>query len=227
MTCDDFETAIEMRLHGALGDAEATALDVHLVSCARCRTFEAGARGTEAAMRDAASEAARQVDWGELEAQVARWRRRGWVSVGPGAVTLIVWGAVAWKWHARGDPDAWVPLVAALAAVLALALAWRKRRADAARMARGGEELLGLLRRDLAARRRTLVPLLLLLAALTIGMAWRAAVEPGPWASGLLWSMAAAGGITVAAGVLVKRPRLAREQAVLDGLAGRETPAPP
>jgi len=227
LTCDDFEIAIEMRLHGALGGAAAAGLDAHLVTCARCRAFAAAARGTEAAMRDAASEAAKGVDWGAVEAQVARWRRRGWVSAGPAAVTLLVWGAMTWKLHARGDPDVWVPVLAALATVLALALAWRKRRADAARMARGGDELLALLRRDLAARRRALVPLLLLLAALTIGMAWRAAVEPGRWASGLLWSMAAAGGVALAAGLLVKRPRLAREQEVLDGLGGRGDPAPP
>lgn len=227
MTCDDFEIASEMRLHGALGGAEAGALDVHLATCARCRAFEAAARWTEAAMRDAASEAARDVDWGAVEAQLARWRRRGWVSLGPALVTLLLWGAMTWKLHLRRDPDAWVVAVAALATAGALVRTWRKRRADAARMARGGEELLGVLRRDLAQRRRALVPLLLLLAALTAGLAWWAAVEPSRWASALLGLMAATGGITLAAGLLVKRPRLAREQAVLDGLGGHEGRAPP
>jgi hypothetical protein len=227
VTCDDFETAIEMRLHGALGGAEAAALDVHLATCARCRAFEAAASRMEAAMRDAASEAVKGVDWGAVEAQVERWRRRGWASLGPAAVTLLVWGAMTWKLHARGDPDVWVPVVAALVTAGALVLAWRKRRADAARMARGGVELLVALRRDLAGRRRALAPLLLLLAALAIGLAWWAVLEPRRWVSALLWAMAAAGGVTLAAGLLVKRPRLAREQAVLDGLGGRGNPAPP
>jgi uncharacterized membrane protein len=65
--CDGFEIAIERRLHGALGESEAPALDAHLAVCARCRAYEAAARGAEAMMAVEAREAIAQVDWARVE----------------------------------------------------------------------------------------------------------------------------------------------------------------
>ncbi len=65
--CEGFEIAIERRLHGALGGAEATALDAHLAGCARCRAYQASARSAEAVMAGEAREAIAQVDWARVE----------------------------------------------------------------------------------------------------------------------------------------------------------------
>ncbi len=65
--CDDFEIAIEMRLHGALGEAGRAPLQEHLAVCERCRAYEAHARRSEATMATEASEAAAQVDWERVE----------------------------------------------------------------------------------------------------------------------------------------------------------------
>jgi hypothetical protein len=35
--CDEFEVAVEMRRHGALGAPEAARLEEHLRACAACR----------------------------------------------------------------------------------------------------------------------------------------------------------------------------------------------
>src|SRR5512136_843647 len=61
--CEEFQVAIEMRLHGALGEAGRAPLEEHLARCERCRAYEAAARGTEAVMAEEASEAVARVDW--------------------------------------------------------------------------------------------------------------------------------------------------------------------
>ena len=65
--CEDFEIAIEKRLHGALGDPERRPLEEHLAHCERCRAYEAAARGAEAGMGAEAKAAIAEVDWGRVE----------------------------------------------------------------------------------------------------------------------------------------------------------------
>lgn len=66
-SCAEFEILVEKRLHGALGDAERTALEVHLASCETCRAYESAARDAEAAMSLRARAAAASVDWAQVE----------------------------------------------------------------------------------------------------------------------------------------------------------------
>jgi hypothetical protein len=65
--CEEFQIAIEMRLHGALGDAGRAPLEEHLATCERCRAYEAVVRGAEAILESRAREAASQVDWEKVE----------------------------------------------------------------------------------------------------------------------------------------------------------------
>lgn len=102
--CADFEIAIDMRAHGALGDAEREALERHLSSCDRCRGYEAEARETERLMQGAASEALGQVDWEVIRGQMrrARWR------LGLAGIVLLCAAAylVGAALHLPADPAA-------------------------------------------------------------------------------------------------------------------------
>jgi len=94
--CEDFEIAIEKRLHGALGEPERAPLEEHLVHCQRCRAYEAAARGAEAGMSQRARAAVAEVDWARVERGI-----RGGVHASlrmlAGAVLAGAWVAlVAW-----------------------------------------------------------------------------------------------------------------------------------
>jgi predicted anti-sigma-YlaC factor YlaD len=66
-SCEEFEIAIERRLHGALGDPERAQLEEHLAHCERCRAYEVAAREAEARMGAQARQALSEVDWGRVE----------------------------------------------------------------------------------------------------------------------------------------------------------------
>lgn len=51
--CDDFEMAIDLRLHGALEAAAAKRLDAHLATCAGCRRYERIATIVQTQLREA------------------------------------------------------------------------------------------------------------------------------------------------------------------------------
>ena len=94
--CEDFEIAIEKRLHGALGEPERAPLEEHLAHCQRCRAYEAAARGAEAGMSQRARAAVAEVDWARVERGI-----RGGVHASlrmlAGAVLAGAWVAlVAW-----------------------------------------------------------------------------------------------------------------------------------
>lgn len=89
-SCDDFEVAIEQRLHGALDPDPAGRLAQHLSSCDACRAFEAAARELEQAMRTQAADAIRDVDWSELGRNVERWRKQMLAGVWKGLAAVIV-----------------------------------------------------------------------------------------------------------------------------------------
>lgn len=88
--CEDFQIAIEMRLHGALGDAGRAPLEEHLAACERCRAYEAAARGAEANMGAQARDAVAEVDWGRVERGI-----RGGVYASVRMLAAAV-GAAAW-----------------------------------------------------------------------------------------------------------------------------------
>jgi hypothetical protein len=94
--CEEFEIAIERRLHGALGDPERAPLDAHLAHCSRCRTYEAAARGAEAGMGARAREAVEGVDWEQVERGI-RGGVQASVRMLAGAVIAAAWMAgVVW-----------------------------------------------------------------------------------------------------------------------------------
>jgi predicted anti-sigma-YlaC factor YlaD len=65
-SCESFEVAIEMRLHGALArDREADLLQ-HLAECAGCRAFQTVANDTERAMTQTTQTQLQAVDWETL-----------------------------------------------------------------------------------------------------------------------------------------------------------------
>lgn len=70
--CEEFEVAVEMRLHGALDEAGRAQLEEHLAGCERCRAYEAAARTAEAAMAAEARDAAGAVDWSLVERGIRR-----------------------------------------------------------------------------------------------------------------------------------------------------------
>lgn len=90
--CEEFQIAIEMRLHGALGDAGRAPLDEHLATCERCRAYEAAARGAEAIMEAQARDAVAEVDWGRVERGI-----RGGVAA---AVRMLATAVVVTAWMA-------------------------------------------------------------------------------------------------------------------------------
>ena len=65
--CEEFEVAIEKRLHGALGKPEQAALEEHLAGCPGCRAYQAAAREAEAGMSQRAKAAGAEVDWARVE----------------------------------------------------------------------------------------------------------------------------------------------------------------
>jgi len=90
--CEDFEIAIEKRLHGALGDPERRLLEEHLAHCERCRAYEAAARGAEAGMGAEAKAAIAEVDWGRVERGI---RGGVYASVRMLAASVLLSGYVA------------------------------------------------------------------------------------------------------------------------------------
>ncbi len=90
--CEDFQVAIEMRLHGALGDAGRAPLEEHLATCERCRAYEASARGAEASMEAQAREAVAEVDWHKVERGI-----RGGIFA---SVRMLVGAVLAASWMA-------------------------------------------------------------------------------------------------------------------------------
>jgi hypothetical protein len=216
--CDQFEIAIEQRLHGALGPAEGAALAEHLSTCERCRAFEATARRTEAIMRGSADEAARSVDFEAVRAVVERWRRR--TRLAGFALLLPFTAALAGLVMAvrRGRPEEEVLLlggvvagVAAVAAVTALVQA--RRAARASRL----EEVVPLLRRQLARRVRVVRLALLVLPLQVAWLVARAAERSGRGAI-LMASLAALVGAAWLALLVWKRPQLRRDRALLEGV---------
>jgi hypothetical protein len=137
MTCDDFQIAIERRLHGDLGEAEAAPLDRHLSDCEACRAYQAQAREVEAKMAANASEALAGTDWGKVE----RGIREGILVALRGVVASVVGGVLvaALIWTTRGPAmtdarmlrvGAALGLTLALIAALGAAAAWRLARLE-------------------------------------------------------------------------------------------------
>jgi hypothetical protein len=62
-TCEEFEVAIEMQLHGALDAPAAAQLEEHLRTCPTCRSFQTLAKQTEQTMSNEATLQLKAVNW--------------------------------------------------------------------------------------------------------------------------------------------------------------------
>lgn len=98
--CDEFEVAIEKRLHGALGEPEQAALEEHLAGCPGCRAYQAAARGAEAGMSQRAKAAGAEVDWARVERGIrgglyASVRMLGGAVVTAAYMAWLVWVSTA------------------------------------------------------------------------------------------------------------------------------------
>jgi len=133
MTCDDYETWLEQRLHGALAPEESAALDAHLAACPSCRTYAGLARGTERTMQAAGAEMEARIDWERVRGAVLRGSRRYWLEhwVGLGWMALVA-AVLVWK---RLPWEAVVVTLAASLPLFALATLHVRRRFAAAREA--------------------------------------------------------------------------------------------
>ena len=90
--CEDFQIAIEKRLHGALGDAGRATLEEHLATCERCRAYEAAARGAEAMLDAQARDAVSRADWEKVDRGI-----RGGVAA---SVRMLATAVVVTAWMA-------------------------------------------------------------------------------------------------------------------------------
>jgi hypothetical protein len=95
--CEQFEIAVERRIHGALPEPDRAPLDLHLAGCQACQTYEAAARESQADLGAEARGAIAGLDWGRVEREI-----RGGV---PGSLRMLAAAALAGTWVAA---VAWV-----------------------------------------------------------------------------------------------------------------------
>lgn len=206
-SCDEYEIAIEMRLHGALDADACAALDAHLSTCQRCRAFEASARNSEAIMREAAQAAMETVDWGVVDRAIVGWRWRT-LALGFAVVALVAYTIVGLM-GGQQEPVETALLILVLAPLGGEV--WRRARS----ITRAGRnaDTIEILRQDLDARGRAIDRSLLVFPLMAALFGWRSVVN-GEVHIGPL-SLAAICIVTTAYIWFVKRPALARARTEL------------
>jgi hypothetical protein len=213
-SCDPFEMAIEMRLHGALARAEEDDLAAHLATCASCQGFERLAKGTETAMTERTATHLETIDWDALLRRTITFVERQ--SRQRLAVGALVVAATIGMMLVMGFPALSTAGETLATGCLLLAVFWVKSRRKLAN-ARGAREdtgeLLFFYRRELEDRLRAttmtavLVPSWLVVSFLLIFRPYL--VSPHAWA-GFLGLCAVMLSIAAYA-VVVRRPRIQRE----------------
>jgi anti-sigma factor RsiW len=217
--CDLQQIAIERRLHGDLGDAEAAALDAHLQTCAACRDYLLAARGTEAAMNEQVQAVLHEVDWERVRRSAARHRafwREDFISnaAAVAGAALVGW----WLVPAEKLQGRWPWLLGAALAAIALTAIIARERSRGLEADADPFELLAAyrirIRRDLTRWRRQLeiYAILPVVALATIGFPhW-----PGAAALPYLLGTSAVVGVLAAYDLLVRLPRARRALADLE-----------
>ena len=103
--CEEFQMAIEMRLHKALAPERDAPLDAHLSRCAACRSFEQFARGMEKAMNQTVATHPTAAEWDDVVRTTGRRLRDGallaaplvfgvWALMNTALVPFVVKGAL-------------------------------------------------------------------------------------------------------------------------------------
>lgn len=93
--CQRFEIAIDQRLHGALGEDEASALEAHCATCEGCRAYEDSARSTDLVLHSLAGEARVTVDWDRIDRAIRMELRARTRKLAAGVVIGVVAVALA------------------------------------------------------------------------------------------------------------------------------------
>ena len=168
-SCEGFEIAIEMRLHGATDQNASGRLGAHLAACEACRQFELEVRATEKAMRERGVTLEGAFDAARLREKIRRSRLEHWMD--PLVVAAFFFSFIALASLATwsdGRPSVFatyprvIPFFAAVTALFVLRSAqtviglWWSGRHE--------ENLLPALRRDVSRRIRATV-----LATIVVG----------------------------------------------------------
>ena len=184
MPHEDFELAIEQRLHGALDPVHAAALGEHLRACADCRDYEVNTRADEKVMETLFATHPNALDLDALQQRVtplvAKAERARYVMVAVGIFLFgFQWAVMQWfrNGSVGGRRSFITALVCAAGGSLAVYTLWRSHsdqaRTDAELLQRSGA--LALLR-DVNARTirrmRAMSVLMPLISALMAGLAW-------------------------------------------------------
>lgn len=182
--CDDFELAIEMRLHGALPPEESAALDAHLSTCERCREFQRRATETQRALTGSAGALAAAVDPGRVWAGVERMAREDRARIG--RVALFQGVLVLATGFALGNYLVAAASILPVSAVVLTLLVLRSRAQarELALVGRSREDVLALYRRILERRIARLSRVVRVLPV--IGVMELTLTRPGaPWPKSL------------------------------------------
>ena len=210
--CNDFEVAIEMRLHGALARAEEEALAVHLATCANCRAFETIAKRTENVMSQQARAQLETLDWETLFSRMRTFIDRSVrTRLASGAIVLVAATSMAMLIGRHPEQIAWEALIAGAVIFGTVWVVSRVKLGHAARHQQDVGELLFLYRSELekrlrATRRVAAMPVLIPLFFLAIR---ERLVSPQAWAGfvGMVCMMLGASAYVL----LVRRPGIQRE----------------
>ncbi len=219
MTCQDFEVAIERRRHGALGEGERAALELHLSGCESCRAFDETVRRTEATMTAMSEAALSAADWAKVE----RGIRAHLARLVDGFLAIVLAAAVqvalaAWR-GAAGRVLTVVATLTPIALAYGLLSAYAGRRL--ARLERG-EEMFRAQLKLARGRTKVLGVLRLVTAALAVLFAWQAlGAGREPRVQVVLGVDAAILAVIAVAVQLVALPRARRERAELEGMERR------
>ncbi len=117
MNCAEFEERIALFVENDLSDAEVTAVDLHLESCAQCREFAAELRESQAMLKALRREPIDDAVFGDVRGKVIRRVSNArpapmWPKYAVAAMLLVMLAAAA-LWRTRPASTVGVPAVTA------------------------------------------------------------------------------------------------------------------
>ena len=117
MNCAEFEERIALFVENDLSDAEVTAVDRHLESCAQCREFAAGLRESQSMLKALRREPIDDAVFGDVRGKVIRRVSNArpamtWPKYAIAAMLLVMLAAAA-LWRTRPAATVGVPAVTA------------------------------------------------------------------------------------------------------------------
>lgn len=220
-TCEEFEIAVERKLHGASTPEEDAALARHLATCERCGAYAEQAARTRSGLSTLTLEARGDVRWGTLE---TRLRRHGWLRVRrtmllAGSVGFVTIALATWGLSAPGRRlEHTLVQVGVVVVIVAVRIAGLVRRARHADRIVERTDFFALYRKELASDIRRITRARWIALVLVVAMIAFGALAPHltPHGRAVFYAFGA-----IVAGVWTQRllvglPHLRRELAALD-----------